>query len=315
MRGRARASILLMRACVESVSACEKQVPARSQPPNSMRPVFHYDENAVPRFSGHLRGLILEYDPSRDGATEMVPLGYIPDVEQTFSYFEAASGICNEKGVTIAECTCSAIFGAEPLPGSKPLLGYMELTRLALERCCTAREAVDLMGALAEEYGFYGNTIANTGCAESLVVADKEEAWIFHVLADDTKTSAIWAAARVPDGHAAAVTNMFVIREVALDNPDRFRYSKSMLHAAVRNSLWAPGTRLLYGLLLYLLLYFTSCTLLLVSIHARCPPHPPTPTHTHSHTHIPTYPPTHQPTPTHKHTYTPHTHTHNRTAV
>ena len=266
-----------------------------------MRPVFHYDENAVPRFSGHLRGLILEYDPSRDGATEMVPLGYIPDVEQTFSYFEAASGICNEKGVTIAECTCSAIFGAEPLPGSKPLLGYMELTRLALERCCTAREAVDLMGALAEEYGFYGNTIANTGCAESLVVADKEEAWIFHVLADDTKTSAIWAAARVPDGHAAAVTNMFVIREVALDNPDRFRYSKSMLHAAVRNNLWAPGNTLLD----VLLPYFTTCIYPCAM--------PPTPTHTyphtptHPHTHIPTHTPTHTHPQTHVHTT--HTHT------
>ena len=41
-----------------------------------------------------------------------------------------------------------------------------------------------------------GNTPAHTGCAESLAVADKEEAWILHVLPDDTQTSAIWAAAR-----------------------------------------------------------------------------------------------------------------------
>jgi len=141
-----------------------KQVPASSHPPESKRPVFNYDENAVPRFSGSLRGPIQEYDLARHGDAETEPLGYIPEVEQTFSYFEAASGICNEKGVMIAECTCSAIFGAEPQRGSKPLLGYMDLTRLALERCSTARDAVDLMGRLAEEYGFYGVCVCVCVC-------------------------------------------------------------------------------------------------------------------------------------------------------
>ena len=50
--------------------------------------------------------------------------------------------------------------------------------RIALERCSSAREAVRLMGGLAEAHGFAGNTISLTGCAETLAVADSREAWV-----------------------------------------------------------------------------------------------------------------------------------------
>ena len=50
--------------------------------------------------------------------------------------------------------------------------------------------------------------------AEALVVTDPEEAWVFHILSDDTTTSAVWAAQRVPDDHVSVVANQFIIKEV-----------------------------------------------------------------------------------------------------
>lgn len=35
---------------------------------------------------------------------------------------------------------------------------------------------------------------------EALTVVDPEEAWMFHIIPDDTGASAVWVAQRVPDG-------------------------------------------------------------------------------------------------------------------
>ena len=88
------------------------------------------------------------------------------------------------------------------------MIEIRQLSLLALERTKTARDAVKLMGALAEKYGYYGadwsggdGSLAEAG--EALSVVDKEVAWIFHVLPDDTGASAVWAAQRVPDDHVS----------------------------------------------------------------------------------------------------------------
>ena len=70
----------------------------------------------------------------------------------------------------MAESTCSAVFGANAVGyGGKALLSIDSLSRIGLERCDTARCAVETMGSLAEKYGFYG-VGSFEGSAESLMV-------------------------------------------------------------------------------------------------------------------------------------------------
>jgi dipeptidase len=81
-----------------------------------------------------------------------------------------------------------------------------------LERTKTAQDAIKLMGKLAVELGFYaadfsGGDASKGESGEALTVIDPNEAWVFHVLADDTGTSAVWVAQRVPPGH---VSNLYL---------------------------------------------------------------------------------------------------------
>ena len=225
------------------------RVPRCASPP-SPRPVFRWDEEAVPRFVGDARGAIDAYaEGAVAGGFAPTPvLGHVPAADgATFAYWEAACGLANEKGVMLAESTCSAIFGADVRASAAapdgPLLGYMELSRIALERCASARAAIELMGALAEAHGFAGNDAALPGAAESFGVIDAEDAWVFHVLPDDTRRSAVWCAQRVPEGHAAVIANMLCIRDVDLGDARgaNFLRSASATEVAARHGLWAPG--------------------------------------------------------------------------
>lgn len=111
-----------------------------------------------------------------------------------------------------------------------------------MERASTAREAIQIMGELSEKYGFYGESTSFEGGAESLFVTDPEEAWAFHILADPTGTSSIWAAARVPDDSVAVVANMFSIRLMDLADRDNFLGRADMWELAAQEGLYTPGS-------------------------------------------------------------------------
>jgi dipeptidase len=44
--------------------------------------------------------------------------------------------------------------------------------------------------------------------------------------------NAAWAAQRVPDGHFAVVHNVFVLREIDLNDKVNYRYSANMIDVA-----------------------------------------------------------------------------------
>ena len=219
------------------------KVPAADYSPGSERPVF-FSPESYPRYVGLTRG-IPEYFPRKDASGEyeasFVPIGSIPQVPHTFAYLEDTYGAVNEKQVGIGESTCSGVFGAIPLgaPNGTALLSVDQLTQIAMERSSNAREAVQLMGSLAEEYGFYGAGEFE-GTAESLGVTDPNEAWIFHVLPDPTGKSAIWAAQKIPDDSMSVLANMFIIRQVDPKDSVNFLMSDSV-HSVARDYGWWKG--------------------------------------------------------------------------
>ncbi len=157
--------------------------------------------------------------------------------ETSFAYFDGNYGIMNEKNLMMGECTNGANF--EPLPNAKRSSGKpqrifysSELSRIALENCATAREAVKLMGGLIDKYGYF-----STG--ETLLVGDEKEAWVFEMCAlPDTKYHSAWVAKRVPDGEYFVAANTFRIRDVIKNDPDNFQYSKHLIPGLKKVGWW-----------------------------------------------------------------------------
>eukprot|EP01040_Poterioochromonas_malhamensis_P010775 gene10773-11744_t len=235
------------------------KVPARDWPEGSMRPVYQI-KAAYPRQVREDRGWTwskenLENLPPRKAwEKQNFKIGEIPQVPHTYALIEGMYGIMNEWGVSMGESSCTGKLYAAPVSaGGKALLEVGELSQLGLERAKTAREAIKVMGDLAMQYGYYsaewddsklGPTYPMSEGGEALTVTDADEAWMFHILPDDTGSHAVWVAQRVPDDHIAAVANFFVIKEVIPNHPD-FMYSDNLWSIAQKKGWWKPEDGLL----------------------------------------------------------------------
>ena len=216
-------------------------VPAATHPTSSRRAVYA-SRFAYPRFLGRERGTTFlpvhtDFRPYQWRRSE--PVGYIEQVERTFAYIDGAYGVVNEAGLAIGESTCAGRLLARPVyVNGTALFDISELTRVAMERASTAVEAIELIGGLAEQYGYYGaeweGEYARGEAGEALTIADTHSAWIFHITPDDTGRSAVWAARRVPDGHVAVVSNAFIIQHLNLSDTANYRASANVYAVAER---------------------------------------------------------------------------------
>jgi secernin len=149
------------------------------------------------------------------GSTLQLEYVELPQVEVTFATLGSSPYWCwgyeegiNEHGVVI---------GNEAIPtrtfrdladqfrqGGSAELGLlgMDLIRLALERSRSARQAVEMMGALIEQYGQFGSGVPTRphdagGYDGSFIIADPGEAWIVEAV------SRRWVARCVDQGTAS----------------------------------------------------------------------------------------------------------------
>ena len=119
------------------------------------------------------------------------------------------------------------------------------LTLVAMERSKTAREAIQIMGTLAEKYGYGYNDDG-----EMLAVHDPNEVWIFEIM----PVGPLWTPksgkpgrglvrpARSRRPRVCVCPNESRIGEVDLKNTDSFMGSAHMVSLAVEQGLYDPKT-------------------------------------------------------------------------
>jgi len=202
-------------------------IPAKNNKSATNRAVY-LDAVVYPR---HVGKKAHAYDTS-DNPTQ--PIGHIEETTpHTYAYIEGNYGIINEHQLAMGECTNLSNFTFD-YQESVRILGIAELTRIALERCTRAKEAILLMGNLAEKYGYYGD-------GETLLVGDTEEGWVFEISCSPDGRGAMWVAKKIPDGEVFVAVNQYRIQKISQDDPDVL-YSKNLFTLAQKNQ-WITNNK------------------------------------------------------------------------
>ena len=205
-------SVITSHTCDGRYRTWVKMEPAADHEPGAMHAV--------------LRGTMKTASPNDTTGVKLI--GEIPEVPHTYAYLNTAYPCLNEKQLAIGETTFG---GPGELENPAGMFTIEELERIALQRCTSAREAILLMGSLAEKYG-YGDS------GECLTVADKNEVWQFEILGvGKDKIGAVWAARRIPDDHVAVSANVPRISWKSRKDKDVL-FSANVEQVARDNGLW-----------------------------------------------------------------------------
>ena len=209
-----------------------RRVAAADHKPGSTRKIYHVSQYRT-------------WPPSEGLKWDLIKKDYagidIPEAPHTYGYIHGSFGYLNDKQVAIGESTigCQRKM-VNPTPAAK--FDLTMLTLLAMERGGTAREAIQVMGALAEKhgYGFHDD-------GEMLAVADPKEVWIFEIMPvgplwtpESGKPGAVWCAQRVPDDEVSVCPNESRIGEIDLANKDFFMASPNVVSLAVDLGFYDP---------------------------------------------------------------------------
>lgn len=190
--------------------------------------------NIVPDERHGRRDVVTMYKREKDDSRKMpaykhTEAGEIPQVRSTYGYINSAYPCMNTKQLAIGESTFG---GRESLVSEKGIIDCQRLIQLMLERCTSAREALNLCDELTKKYGYsdYG---------ECLTIADKKEVWHLEIVGPGKgKVGAIWVAQRVPDKHISVNANAARIQEVDTANTKNFMYSANLFDMALDSAWW-----------------------------------------------------------------------------
>ena len=154
------------------------------------------------------------------------PTGSIAQVASTYQ----TVGNMNEHQLIIAETTWG---GRDEQANPDGIMDYGSLIYVTLQRARTAREAIETIVALANEYGYPSS-------GESFSIADTNEAWVMDLVGKGNEKGIVWVARRVPDGYICAHANQARISTFPLDDPENCLYAPDVISFARKNG-WFDG--------------------------------------------------------------------------
>jgi dipeptidase len=199
-----------------------RYIPAQNHTPGSLRPII-YDPNSGAK-------LVNSSIVSQENDTI---IGYINQVEHTYGYLTGVYGIINECQLMSGECTDYSKVFPDAKEG-KRIFYSSELSNIAMERCKTAKEAVNLTGRLIDDFGYYGS-------GETLIFADPREVWVIEMCGGTPSgRGGYWAAQRVSDGEVFVAANEFRIREIDPENEDQL-FSQNLFSDAEKMGWYCPA--------------------------------------------------------------------------
>lgn len=207
-----------------------RHIPAADYEPGATRKIYHIDQ-----FRNWAPEVGLKWERYKDDFTGLE----IPQVSHTHAYMHGVFGYMNDMQVAFGESTIGCRKKMDnPTPSAK--FDITMLTLIAMERASTAREAIKVMGELAEKYG-YGFT--DTG--EMLAVSDPNEVWLFEIMPvgplwtpESGKPGAVWCAQRIPDDHVSVCPNESRIGEIDLSNSNYIMASPNVISFAVEQGFY-----------------------------------------------------------------------------
>ena len=237
-------SVLMSSSCDGDIMGLIYVMPAQKYPQGTKLPMYWN----LPRPKTHQ-----EYLSNLRKGYDLV--GYLP-VEETYRSIILAGNVenmttggMNEHGLSIAieflpmrsglACTRGVV-------GPNSNHWTTSLIANALCRARTAREAIRIIGAMIERYGFQYYRAPHAGVA--LPIADDKEAWLMEIFgpgedwtADSGKPGGLWCAQRIPDGEIGCSANRSRIGKVDLENRDMFMTCPNIHSLAEELGIWKRG--------------------------------------------------------------------------
>ncbi len=247
-------SVLMSHSCDGDVMGLVYVMPAHSYPPGTRLPMYwnlprpnNYDEYQANLRKGYDQVGTLEVG---DTYRSLILAGNVESM---------TTGGLNEHGLCIAIEFLPMRSGLACKRGRVgPNSNHWTTSLIAngLLRTKTARQAIRLIGAMVEEYGFLYYRAPDAGVA--LPIADGREVWLMEIFGpgrdwtpDSGRPGGVWCAQRIPDGEVGCTANRSRIGLVDLDDAEHFLASDNVFRLAEELGFWKSGTpfvwRQVYG--------------------------------------------------------------------